>query len=285
MFPEPGRVVTVAPGPGLNTLSTITQNPENAYINLHTTLNPGGIVRSQLVAASTAVPVVSGVSSNPDGTLKTLAPGEIFSVYGSNLTKFQSDLGGFYQLNSLPSALNGITVTVGGIAAPLYFVSPLQINAQVPFNAAPGPQSVVVKTSNGSSVGTTVTIANTAPAIYFDGPSGIAAILKNADFSLVTPDNPAKAGDVVVIYLTGLGQTTPALQTGNLQVGTGLNNTGTVTVTIGGQNAPVAYSIASPGFAGLYQVAVTVPTGVSGSSAVIVKAGTGTSNTVNIPVK
>ena len=285
MFPEPGRVVTVAPGPGLNTLSTITQNPENAYIHLHTTLNPGGIVRSQLAAASTAVPVVNGVSSNPDGTLKTLAPGEIFSVYGSNLTKFQSDLGGFYQLNSLPSALNGITVTVGGIAAPLYFVSPLQINAQVPFNAAPGPQSVVVKTSNGSSVGTNVTIANTAPAIYFDGPSGIAAILKNADFSLVTPDNPAKAGDVVVIYLTGLGQTTPALQTGNLQPGTGFNNTGTVTVTIGGQNAPVAYSIASPGFAGLYQVAVTVPTGVSGSSAVIVKAGTGTSNTVNIPVK
>ncbi len=279
------RLVTVAPGPGLNTLSTITQNPENAYINLHTTANPGGIVRSQLAAASTAVPVVTGVSSNPDGTLKTLAPGEIFSIYGSNLTKFQSDLGGFYQLNSLPPALNGVTVTVGGIAAALYFVSPLQINAQVPFNAAPGPQSVVVKAPNGSSVGTNVTIANTAPAIYFDGPTGIAAILKNADFSLVTPDNPAKAGDVVVIYLTGLGQTTPALQTGNLQAGTGFNNTGTVTVTIGGQNAPVVYSIASPGFAGLYQVAVTVPTGVSGSVPVILKAGTGTSNTVNIPVK
>src|SRR5207249_2187869 len=108
---------------------------------------------------------------------------------------------------------------------------------------------------------------------------------KNRDFSLVTPANPARAGDVVLIYLTGLGQTTPALQTGNLQPGTALNNTGPVTVTIGGQNALVVYSIASPGFAGLYQIAVTVPSGVTGFSDVVVKAGTATSNTVKLSVQ
>ena len=102
---------------------------------------------------------------------------------------------------------------------------------------------------------------------------------------MITPDNPAKSGDVLLIYMTGLGQTTPALDTGSLPSGTGRNDTAPVTVTIGGQNAPVTYSIASPSFAGLYQVAVTVPTGVSGSVPVIVKAGTGTSNTVNLPVK
>ena len=61
-----------------------------------------------------------------------------------------------------------------------------------------------------------------------------------------------------------------------------LNNTGPVTVTIGGQNAAVVYSIASPGFAGLYQIAVTVPSGVTGSADVVVKAGTATSNTVKM---
>ena len=279
------KLITVDTGAALNTLSTITQTPENAYINLHTVVSPGGIVRSQLIAASTALPQINAVTSNPDTKLTTLAPGEIFTIYGLNLSKVQSDLSGFYLLNSLPTGLDSVTVTVGGIPAPLYFVSAGQINAQVPLNVAPGPQPVVVKTSNGSSTTSTVTIATAAPAIYFDGGSGIAAVLKNVDFSLVTPDNPAKAGDVVLIYLTGLGQTTPALQTGNLQPGTGLNNTGAVTVTIGGQPAPFVYSIASPGFAGLYQIAVTVPSGVTGNAAVIVKAGTGTSNTVNIAVK
>src|SRR5438105_5494403 len=87
-------------------------------------------------------------------------------------------------------------------------------------------------------------IAAAAPAIYFDPVSGTGAILKNSNFSLVTPDNPAKAGDVVLIYLTGMGQTTPSLQTGNLQPGTALNNTVQPTVTIGGQNAAIVYSIA-----------------------------------------
>ena len=174
------RLVTVASGAPLNTLSTITQNPENTYINLHTTVNPNGIVRNQLAAASTAIPVIGAATSNPDGTLKTLAPGEIFTIYGTNLAKFRSDLNGFYLLNSLPAGLNGVTVTVGGIAAPLYFVSPLQINAQVPFNVAAGPQQVVVKTTSGSSTASTVTIAATAPAIYFDGPVGLRRLRRTA---------------------------------------------------------------------------------------------------------
>ena len=113
----------------------------------------------------------------------------------------------------------------------------------------------------------------------------VLTIMIAGGFSLVSAENPAKAGDVVLIYLTGLGQTTPALQTGNLQPGTGFNNTSTVTVTIGGQNAPVAYSIASPGFAGLYQIAVTVPSGVTGAADLVVKSGTATSNTVKINVQ
>lgn len=279
------KIVTVDSGPALNTLSTITQNPENAYINIHTTVNPGGAVRSQLAAANTALPAIGALTSNPDSKTTTLAPGEIFTIYGTNLSKFQSDLNGFYRLTALPGSLNGVSVTVGGIAAPLYFVSPGQINAQVPVNVPTGTQAVVVKTSNGASTAFNATIASAAPALYFDPSNGNGAILKNRDFSYVTADNPVKAGDVILIYLTGLGQTTPALTTGVLQSGTDLNNTSTVTVTIGGQNAPVIYSIASPGFAGLYQIAATVPSGVSGRADLVVKAGTATSNTAKISVQ
>jgi uncharacterized protein (TIGR03437 family) len=128
-----------------------------------------------------------------------------------------------------------------------------------------------------------VTVAATAPAIFF---SPVAAVLKNADFSLVSAGNPAKAGDVILVYATGLGQTTPALTTGTLASGTTTAATSaSVTATIGGKDATVVYSIISPGFCGLYQVAITVPAGVTGSSAIVLKQGSTTSNSVSIAVQ
>jgi uncharacterized protein (TIGR03437 family) len=64
-----------------------------------------------------------------------------------------------------------------------------------------------------------------------------------------------------------------------------LPNTAAVSVTIGGQDAPVIYSIASPGFAGLYQTAVKVPAGVSGTATLVLKMGAASSNTVNLAVQ
>ena len=106
-----------------------------------------------------------------------------------------------------------------------------------------------------------------------------------ADFQLAL--NAAQPGDTILIYSTGLGQTTPPVQTGVLVTppAGGFNNTSTVTVTIGGQNADVVASIASPNFAGLYQTAVKVPSGVSGNVPLILKAGTTSSNTVTLPVQ
>jgi uncharacterized protein (TIGR03437 family) len=82
-----------------------------------------------------------------------------------------------------------------------------------------------------------------------------------------------------------MGQTTPALTTGGLVGATTIANTSTVTATIGGKDATVVASVASPGFAGLYQVAITVPSGLSGSSAVVLTQNGVKSNSVNIPVQ
>jgi len=111
-------------------------------------------------------------------------------------------------------------------------------------------------------------------------------VVKNADFSLVQPSNAAGAGDILVIFSTGLGQTSPNLQTGQLATFPPLYTSTPVTVSIGGKSATVIYSLASPGFAGLYQTAVFMPSGVpAGTAAVILSAGTVASNSVSIATK
>lgn len=113
----------------------------------------------------------------------------------------------------------------------------------------------------------------------------MAAVLKNANYSLVTAANPAHAGETLLVFATGLGQTTPAFRTGALMSANGFSQTTPVGLTVGGKTASVVYSIASPGFAGLYQVAFTVPAGVTGSVALQFSIGGATSNSVTIPVQ
>jgi uncharacterized protein (TIGR03437 family) len=265
------------------TLADIVGNPENHYANIHSTLDPGGSARAQLGPIISTPPSVAAVlAANLDKTATTVAPGGLLSIFGSNMVKTSVDLAGWIG-RVIPNSLNGTSVTIGGKAAPLIYVSANQINAQVPVDIPPGPAQVVVTSTVGASSSFNVTVAATAPAIFY---APVAAVLKNADFSLVGAGNPAKAGDVLLVYCTGLGQTTPALSTGALVSGTGSAATNAaVTATIGGKDATVVYAIASPGFVGLYQVALTVPAGATGNSAIVLKQGNTTSNSVNIAVQ
>jgi uncharacterized protein (TIGR03437 family) len=156
------------------------------------------------------------------------------------------------------------------------------VNFQVPLDTASGVQTVTVDNGNGPSAAYSINVAAAAPAIFF---APVPAVLKNANFSLVSSTNPAHVGDTLLVYLTGLGQTTPALTTGRIVPLTSLPSTRPVTATIGGRDAPVVYSAASPGFTGLYQVAVTVPAGVNGAVPLQLQMGTATSNIVSIPVQ
>ncbi len=263
-------------------IDDITKNPENHYINIHTDSDPAGVARAQLAPAlNTAGSIDAVLSANLDKAATTVAPGGLLSIFGKNLAKVSTDLSG-WQGRVLPTSLNGVKVTVGGKAAPILYVGNAQINAQVPVDVAAGMQPVVVNNGAGASSSFNVNVAAVAPAIFF---SPNAAVLKNADFSLVSASNPAKAGDVLLVYATGLGQTTPALTTGGLVGASPVANTAAVTATIGGKEAAVAYAIASPGFAGLYQVAVTVPSGVSGNSAIVLTQAGVKSNSVSIPLQ
>ena len=268
------------PVTNLAVLEDILKNPENHYVNIHTTTDPGGAARAQLAAPiNTPAQIDAVISANNDKNATTLAPGQIISIYGKRLAKVTGTLDGWAG-QVVPFSLNGTSVTVGGKTAALLYVSQTQINAQLPVDVAVGQQQVVVNNGVGPSPSFAVNVVQFAPTIFFL-PSP--AVLKNSDFSAVSATNPVKAGDVVVVYMTGLGATTPAVTTGAIV--TGLPNTSPVTATIGGQNATVAYSIASPGFAGLNQVAITVPPGAAGSVPLVVSQGTAKSNSVNIQVQ
>jgi uncharacterized protein (TIGR03437 family) len=204
-------------------------------------LNPQGVIN----AASFAPP------GNP------ISPGQFVALFGTGLATTTATAKPPY-----PTAnFSGVTVTVNGKNAPLYFVSPGQINALVPFATA-GPTATIQVQSNGATSNTvTVPVAATAPGVYSlnQSGSGSGAVL-HADFSVVNDANPAVAGETVLIFLTGMGTTNPTVQDGTAGTsGTLYKSTANVGIYVGDVAGTVAFNGLAPGFPGLYQINVTLP--------------------------
>jgi uncharacterized protein (TIGR03437 family) len=156
-----------------------------------------------------------------------------------------------FQIKRVPKS-----VLIGGIPAPLYYVSPGQINAQAPFELAAGGQYQIQVTSGGA-VGApgSVYLAPISPALA-STPTGM-IIAQHADYSLVTEDAPAKPGEIILIYLSGLGGTDTPVVSGAPSPGAPLAHPlATPSVLLSGQPVPVVFSGLSPGAVGLYQINV-----------------------------
>lgn len=266
-------------------LGSLVTNPEKHYVNLHSQANPGGVVRGQTAEPNAALPEISAIITGAsDPAITAIAPGGVASIYGVNLSKASTNLDG---VNSprIPLSLNGTSVTVGGVAAPVLVVSPEQVNVQVPFNAPTGRQPVVVKNANGEGAAMMHMVAPVAPAILFDTVGGF--VYKAADFTLVRPENPAAVGDVLGILCTGLGVTAPLAPTGVILPQDPLYAAVVQpTVMLAGRPAPVVGAAAAPGFVGLYLVAIGVAPGTpSGNQPLVVRSGTTASNSVTIAIK
>src|SRR6185295_2012039 len=119
----------------------------------------------------------------------------------------------------------------------------------------------------------TFTLAPASPGIFTVNGGGFGdGAITHGDNSLVSAAKPASPGEQVVIYATGLGETSPSFATGT--AANRINNTvQQVTVQIGGKDATVAYSGLTQGFVGLYQVNVIVPSGLTGSQPVVITVG------------
>jgi len=217
---------------------------------------------------------------------EALAPGSIISVFGVNLA---STAAGASSL-PLPKALAGATLQVGGYEVPLFYSSDGQINAQLPFELPPNSRpQLIVKGADFVTVPETITVAAARPGIFTTTQDGKGqGVIMDKDNRLVDTSNPAAAGDIVVIYCTGLGPTSPAVRSGEAAPASPLARVLTpVTVTIGGQPATVQYAGLTPGFVGLYQVNVQIPGGIApGASVPLVITQDGVpSNTVTLAVR
>ena len=222
----------------------------------------------------------------PDGVINAaapgagLSPGELFSIYGSNLSAWVAQPG----LLPLPATMAAANVQINGVNAPLVYVSPLQINAQVPWETTPGNATLTVSHA-GVTASQTVSVAAAAPAIFTLYGSQQAAAL-NLDYAVNSQTSPAPGGQAIFLYGTGFGGVSPAVPDG---AAAGSNPTSqvkaNVTATVGGVSAKVEFAGLAPGFAGLWQINVELPSGQSGDVPVIVTVGNAPSNTVNVWVQ
>lgn len=162
----------------------------------------------------------------------------------------------------LSTTLVSTSVSVAGRAAPLYYVGPGQVNAQVPFETPSGTQQVYVTVNGIQSNVITMPVAVSAPGIFLY--NGNYAVAQHGDYSVVDPGHPAKNGEVIVVYATGQGPVNQPVATGGAApVLPTAQASNTTTAIVGGKNATVIYSGLVAGFVGLLQVNVQLPTGLA----------------------
>lgn len=193
--------------------------------------------------------------------LPAMAPGSLISLFGRNLGRDET-----LTTTPVPTILGGVCVTMNNRALPLLMTSTYQINAQVPVETTPGRYTIVVRSveKKTASLPQQVTVTRTAPAIFADPESKRAAIF-HLDGEPVTPENPARRDELLMLYATGLGPTKgEPVQTGMPAPGPPYAVTDRPEVFFGDPRYQqsemiVEWSGLVPGLVGVYQVNVRVP--------------------------
>ncbi len=182
------------------------------------------------------------------------APGTIVSLFGSGFSS------AYEAASSLPlprRLAGGTRVTVGGVEAPLFYVSPAQINFQVPYEVPAGSAEVrIIRAGDNAAQAFQITVGIASPGIFV--VNGAAAALNARSGALVTAAAPVPRGEFVSLFASGLGAVSPAVTSGAAPSGV-VSTTNTVTVMVGNTRAEVSFAGLAPNFAGLYQVNFRVP--------------------------
>lgn len=249
-------------GPGTSARLSLPRDVKlDAQGNLYIADAGNNRIRKVTVAASGGPPAVSR-AGNAAGGGTAIAPNTWMEIKGTNLsatTRIWSSTD--FVNNRMPTRLDGVSVTVNGQSAFVYYVSPTQLNVLTPPDTLPGTVSVQVINSAGASPVFTTQGQAASPSFFaFNGGSYLAAT--HADGSLLGPttlfpgaSTPARPGEQILLYGNGFGATTTALVSGSP------SQSGVLpalpTVSIGGFLATVQFAgLISPG---LFQVNVTVP--------------------------
>jgi uncharacterized protein (TIGR03437 family) len=237
------QVAVFSPAPGGGTSNVLA-----FAINLLPVLSPGGTVNGATFGAGSSA----------------VAPGTIVAIFGTNLTDGTSCLAPscnptFGSDGKLSTTMTGAQVTVNGILAPFFYSSPNQLGVEIPTELTGVSATVQVTVSGQASAPQTIAMAPVSPGIFtFTSDGKGAGAFTHVDGSPVTPQNPAHAGELVILYATGLGQVTPSVPTGTLPGGASATAAPTALTIDGITMAPDFAGLAGC-CVGLNQVNVRVP--------------------------
>ncbi len=211
-----------------------------------------------------------------------LAPGGVAAIYGQNLalsTEMASAM-------PLPKLLGKTRVWIGGVEAPLFFVSAGQVNVQIPAELDVSLEhSIFVEVDGRYSRPKSIRLTKVNPGVaaYSDGR----VIAQHGDYSLVGAASPARPDEWIALYLVGMGATAPAVPSGEAAPMTALSHVAVQpTVTIGGAPAEIAFAGLTPGAVGLYQINCKVPASApDGDLAIEISQNGVLANPVTLPVR
>jgi uncharacterized protein (TIGR03437 family) len=221
-----------------------------------------------------------------------VAPGSLVSLFSGSLASLTLGANGA----PLPTSLGGINVTINGAAAPLVYVSPAQVNFQVPWELAGKSNADLSAGVPGfTEKSVNLNLTTYSPGIFTLGADGQGAALISNTAAVAAPagsipgSRPANRGETISVYCTGLAPVNNQPATGAASPGgnTLATTTAQPVVMIGGKPAPVSFSGLAPGFVGLYQVNAQVPGSSDTGDAVplVLTIGGAVSNSATIAVR
>ncbi len=278
--------VNTASGSAPGTLS-VSMNPANLAAGTYNstiqivspgaTGSPASIAVSLVVTGSQPAPTITAVA-NAASFQPTAASATWLSVFGSSLSSVTYTWqGSDFANGALPTSLEGVSATVNGIPAFIEYISPTQINLLAPDDATTGAVQVQVTVAQQTSNSLTIDTTDFAPA-FFSIDNGAYVAAQHADYTLVGSANllpgvttsPARPGETILLYATGLGPTNPPSPTSQL-VTSAATLANSVQVTIGDAVANVVFAgLIGPGD---YQLNVTVPNLPDGDASIVASIG------------
>jgi uncharacterized protein (TIGR03437 family) len=259
-------------------------NPSSSNADTHVTVTIYSTYVFTPIVTTPIPQINAGGVVNAASLTPKVAPGSLASIFGSNLAASAASAG-----SPLTTSLGGTSVTIGGYAAPLLYVSATQINCQVPFEVPAGSPADVIVTNAGQTSNTVgVTVGDYAVGVftYTRTSSAVDPVVTHANYQLVTPANPALPNEALIVYATGIGKLTDRPSTGALASSSPLATAwDEPTVTVGGSPAQVLFAGLAPDFVGLAQLNIQLPANVpAGNLAMRIESPGDSSPSVNLAV-
>ena len=223
----------------------------------------------------------AGLTLDPTLENTAVSPGGLVSIFGNGLSTETLNA----ETSPLPTNLGGTSITVDGIPAALLFVSPTRINLQIPFETTGETAEIIVTTPAGAS-SAAVDVNQAQPEIFFDPTTGLGALV-NIETGVTLWEQHLPAGATAAVICAGLGAVDPTVNTGHpAPLNPRAETVLTVEAEIDGRAVNVLFSGLAPGFSGLYQVNIKLPTDLdTGRYILVIRTAGFVSNEVFVDIE